>query len=203
MRTGVFFICLHVALPLWGAAPVVTSAGIVHSASYAALANRLPPGGIISIFGVNLARTTAQASAIPLPIVLPTGPQGTRVMFGDVPAPLFFVSSNQINLEVPTTLQPGSTVNLQVISPDGSSAPVPVTVATHAPGIFTADSSGVGLSVSTHVSGGLVNADAPATSSETVVIYGTGFGLGRDAVATGEAATGANPVRVPTLATIG
>ena len=85
--------------------PTLTAAGIVHAASFVPVTGRLPQGGIVSLFGTNLAKSTATAGSVPLPIVLPAAQgQGTRVMIGNIPAPLFYVSPNQINLQVPLEL---------------------------------------------------------------------------------------------------
>lgn len=213
MRRGLFcaliVFCLGVA-PTPAQPPTLTAAGIVHAASFVPVAGGLPQGGIVSLFGTNLAKSTATAGSVPLPIVLPAAQgQGTRVMIGNVPAPLFYVSPNQINLQVPLELAAGSTVNVQVATPDGASAPVPVTITTHVPGIFSLRG-GYGAAVAL-LGSNLVTAAAPAKAGDTIVIYGTGFGPGQQnppagqqgSPASGEAPSAAAPVAIPVQVTIG
>ena len=92
-------------LPLWPATnpaavgppvPAVNAGGVVNSGSYTA--QGVAPGSIVSVFGTNLAASTANASAIPLPTALS---DVISVTFNDIPAGLYFVSQNQINAQLP------------------------------------------------------------------------------------------------------
>jgi len=206
---ALMFFCLGAA-PSSAEPPALTAAGIVHAASFVPVAGGLPQGGIVSLFGTNLAKSIATAGSVPLPIVLPAAQgQGTRVMIGNIPAPLFYVSPNQINLQVPFELAAGSAVNVQVATPDGTSAPVPVTISTHVPGIFNLKG-GYGAAVAL-LGSNLITAAAPAKAGDTIVIYGTGFGPGQQnppagqqgTPASGEAPSGAAPVAIPVQVTIG
>src|SRR5205085_10297472 len=63
---------------------------------------QLASEGIVALFGTALATETAIANTLPLP----TGLQGTSVKVTDKAgterlAPLFFVSPNQLNLQIP------------------------------------------------------------------------------------------------------
>ena len=73
--------------------PLINTGGLVNVASYSA---PLTPGGIASLFGSNLADSTATAG-LPLPTVL----GGVTVAVNGVAAPLYFVSPGQINFQVP------------------------------------------------------------------------------------------------------
>ena len=64
----------------------------MNSASYTT--QGVAPGSIVSIFGTNLAASTATANAVPLPTTLS---DVTSVTFNGIPAGLYFVSQNQIN----------------------------------------------------------------------------------------------------------
>ena len=136
-------------LPLWPATnpavgpsvPAVNGGGVVNSGSYAA--QGVAPGSIVSIFGTNLAASTATASAIPLPTTLS---DVTSVTFNNIPAGLYFVSQNQINAQLPFDVLPAGsgTVNIVVTRGTGTSAPQNVTVAPASPGIFTTTANGLG-----------------------------------------------------------
>ncbi len=56
------------------------------------------PGGIIAIFGTNFSQSIPQqAAVIPLPITM----SGVMVLVNGIPAPLYYVSSTQINAQIP------------------------------------------------------------------------------------------------------
>src|SRR5260370_9474721 len=78
-------------------------AAVVNAASYVAVT---APGAMASIFGTNLARTSAQAGSLPLPY----GLEGTSVYVGGDPAPLLAVTPGQINFIVPPTAASNSVV---------------------------------------------------------------------------------------------
>ena len=84
--------------------------------SSARFTSPVAPGSIASIFPVSgsLGADTGQATALPLPTEI----AGTRVLVDGLPAPLFFVSSNQINFLVPESLAPG-THSIQVVGSSG------------------------------------------------------------------------------------
>lgn len=176
--------------PAFGQAPSVTAFGVVNSASWG---SPVAPGGLISIFGSNLAEQATSASA-PLPFSL----GGTSVTINGFPAALLFVSPTQINAQVPKEVQ----------GPEGSVGTATVTVTTTAgsgstmagvtggsPGLFSLDGSGCGqaaaLSSSTFSA---VTINGPANSaapSDYVTLFGTGFGLWSNQPPDGVAATSA------------
>ena len=114
--------------------PSITPGGIVNSASYAT--NGVAPGSIVSIFGSNLARQTFLASSVPLPTTLDNV---MSVTFNGVPAPLYYVSTGQINVQVPWNL-PSRAVNVVVTTTAGPSTPQSVQVMPAVPGIFAVSS---------------------------------------------------------------
>lgn len=77
--------------------PVISQGGVVNAASYT---QPVVPGSIMAIFGTNLASGVYSAAATPLPTIL----GNTSVSMNGVPAPLFYVSPNQINAQVPSSL---------------------------------------------------------------------------------------------------
>ena len=81
---------------------------MVNAASYA---TGTAPEGLATIFGNGLAQTTATAT-LDASGQLPTELASTRVEIAGVAAQLFFVSPTQINLVVPSGIDPG-TVGVQ------------------------------------------------------------------------------------------
>ena len=161
----------------------VPQAGIVNGASF--LSGAASPGSIISIFGVNLAATAAAAQSLPLPIQL----AGTTVEIGGIAAPLFYVSSSQINAQVPVELS-GTSASLTVRNGASSSAPVTIFLRSAGPGIFTRASTGSGPGAITHASSQLpVSAELPASPGDFVQLFATGLGRVSPAVSSGRPAS--------------
>jgi uncharacterized protein (TIGR03437 family) len=100
---------------------------IVNSASFAGPA---APGTLVSIFGENLARGNAAATAVPLSSSL----GGATIFINGSPAPLLYASSGQINFQMPLV---GAGTASMLVQRDGiSSNPVSIVVAPSVPGIF-------------------------------------------------------------------
>ena len=124
---------------------------VLSSVSAASLAQGfVAPESIVSGFGVNLATATEAAGSVPLPTTLAgisvavTDSQG-----GQRPAPLFFVSPEQINYQIPpgTSLGEGVVSVHRAIDPLGGNvlASGKVQVASVAPALFAANSDGRGV----------------------------------------------------------
>jgi uncharacterized protein (TIGR03437 family) len=120
------------------------NAAIAASAASFNLFN-LAPEAISSLFGANLATSTQVAQSLPLPTQLAGVSLRLRDQSGvERNAPLFFVSPNQLNFQVPAGLANGVAV-LTVLNGNNTVATGTLAIAPVAPGIFTADASGAGL----------------------------------------------------------
>jgi len=147
--------------------PTVQSAS--NSASFTTSA---APGGILSIFGTQLAPATASAPSLPLPTML----AGTTVTIGGVSAPLYYVSPMQLNVQIPYEVSAGSAIGLRVINNSESSF-YTFNVSTAAPAIFTTNSQGTGQGAILNTAYQLVDASNPATPGSTYLqIYCMGLG---------------------------
>jgi uncharacterized protein (TIGR03437 family) len=117
------------------------------------------------------------------------------------PAPLTFVSANQINLIVPyaTGSNSESYVYFQVINNGAASNTVMVYSNNTAPGVFALTQNGgsfppgIGPAAVTHADNSLVTSSNPAKVGETLVLYVTGLGSVTPAVADG-APAGSSPL---------
>jgi uncharacterized protein (TIGR03437 family) len=157
-------------------------AAVANAASFSA-GTALSPGALLTVFGRNLARQTAEASSLPLPRAM----GGVRVRIGGIEAPLRFVSPFQLNVQVPFELQPSPT-NLTIVLDGVESGPLAVTVNSAGPGIFTLSSDGTGGGIFQHgVDFTPVTKSSPARPRETVLIYATGLGAVLPVVASGAA----------------
>ena len=145
--------------------PQLTQGGIVNVANFQP---KVAAGGIIAIFGRNLA-STATAPGTPLPGVL----GGTCVTLNNSPLPLFATSPGQINAQLPPTLAAGNyPVVVRSIASQVASNTLTSAVAKYAPAIFV-DQDGPAIF---HADGNRVDKNHPATRDEHLTIYVTGLG---------------------------
>ncbi|HEY3840141.1 MAG TPA: IPT/TIG domain-containing protein [Bryobacteraceae bacterium] len=165
-----------------GSGVFISPYGVVNAASNAPGGSPLSPGEFVTVYGSNLAGSTLQAGA-PYPLTL----GGVTVTVNNVPAPIYLVSANQINFLVPFAVT-GSTANIVVKNATGTSNTVSLPLAATSPGIYSVDLSGAGYGVILHADYSLVSPSSPASQGETVLVYLTGLGAVKPAVADGVAA---------------
>jgi uncharacterized protein (TIGR03437 family) len=155
---------------LFDSVPYIAPTGVQNGAGSTPQSG-VAPGSVISIFGANLASAVATGPNSPLTQTL----SGTVVQVGTRLLPLFFVSPGQINAELPADMSLGSqtlTVSAQG-QPDVNAT---FTIVRDAPGIFQQLVNGQSFAVALHEDGSAVTTDSPATASELLTVYGTGFG---------------------------
>lgn len=185
-------------LIIGGQAVTIRQAGkatIVSAASYNS--SEVAAETIATVFGFNLAAATQAAPTLPLPTSL----GGTTVKMKDSlnilrESPLFFVSPGQINYQIP----PGTAAGLasvMIIAADTTVATGTVKIATVAPGLFSANSSGQGVAAAVVLrvrDGGAQSFEpiaqydvsrqqfvsvpidlGPATDQVFLILYGTGW----------------------------
>jgi|GEM_PF-2009564 len=161
------------------AAPALDASALVNAASYQ---TTVSPGSIAALFGRDLGPQTTIASGAFLPRRL----GGTSVEFDGIPAPLFFVSPTQINLQVPWELEGRQASTIAVTAAGGlESEPQEVVFTKFSPGIFTMDATGSGQgAVVDAVTGELAAPPdsvpgypcAPVRQGNNVLIFATGLG---------------------------
>jgi uncharacterized protein (TIGR03437 family) len=95
-------LCSAAWSPAQAQIPAISPNGLVNGAT--GRSNSSVPvaarGSLVSIFGSNLASTTLTANGVPVPKQLGS----TQVFFGNIPAPLLYVSPNEIKAQVPFEL---------------------------------------------------------------------------------------------------
>jgi uncharacterized protein (TIGR03437 family) len=167
----------------------------VSAASF--IGQTLASESIVAAFGETLATTTQSADALPLPTTL----AGTQILIKDSvgverPAPLFIVSPQQVNYQIP----PGTAVGPAMVTArigDIRVAGETVQIAATAPGLFSANANGQGVAAAVALR---VKADGsslyeqvarfdaaqnrvvavpldlgPETDQVFLILYGTGF----------------------------
>ena len=115
----------------------------VSAASYKA--DQLAPGSIVAAYGTEMASSAETAPGLPLPKSLGDTSVIIRDSAGkEITAPLFFVSSGQINFLIPEDVSTGQ-ASIQVVAPDGRISSGTTMISQTAPGLFSADASGKGI----------------------------------------------------------
>jgi len=141
------------------------------------------PGSLVSIFGTNLASSTATASSVPFSTTL----TDVKVTFNGIPAAISGTfpdpkNGDQLNVQVPWEVLPllppgtGTTTNVQVVVTKNNvaSAPQSVQVTAAAPGIFAITlangavvGAGLGQAIAYGNSDGIIAAPAGAITGLT------------------------------------
>jgi len=131
----------------------------------------LAPGLAAYVKGSSLAPVASE----PRPFV--TTYNGTTVLVGGLAAPLYYVSDGQLNIQIPTELEPGREYSLLVAANGGYALPDSILVAPAQPGVFYFDDGGVARLTAQHFSDySLVTSASPAKPGETLTIYLIGMG---------------------------
>ncbi|MGA3099836.1 MAG: hypothetical protein ABSF25_25560, partial [Bryobacteraceae bacterium] len=140
------------------------------------------PGGLISIWGQQMSPVNMATSQIPLPTALGE----SCVMVNGAPIPLLFVSSEQINAQLPFNVEGSAT--LAILTPGGLSDNYYLTVSPTAPSIFLSGSAGPLTGLATVVrydNGELVTPTNPLHANDIISVYLTGMGATIPAVDAG------------------
>lgn len=159
------------------AAGVPAIQSVLNGASFAP--GPVSPGEIISIFGSNMGPTPGSGFA-PLNGKIDVTLAGTQVLFDNVPAPLIFVSSAQINAIVPyevaSLVGTATGTKVTVVRGAVASSPLLVAVAATSPAIFSTLQTGNGQGAILNQDLSPNTANNPAAKGSVVLIYGTGEG---------------------------
>ena len=149
----------------------------------------LGPGNIVQIYGKHLAGQSVAPATLPLPTIV----SGTKVLIGGVASPLFYVSSGQINAQVPFELTPGKQYQVIVSANGALTAPETIQLNAGTPATLQFTS---GLIVAQHQDGSLILDTSPAKPGELIVFYMTGLGATDIDVPSGQPAPADPPARV-------
>lgn len=174
-----------------GAPPSTFRDAITNGASY--VVRYLTKGAIGAMFGLfqtalSGSTTEPEEAARATSAGLPTVINGTEVLFNGNPIPLFFVTSQQIDFQVPTD-QPAGEVTIVVTQGTKQSAAFTIMIsATPTPGIILIDPSIAGAN---HAAVQNQNFSEnlpsnPAKPGEVVMVYVTGLGDTDISVASGQ-----------------
>ena len=132
------------------------------------------PGSVAAIIGANLVDRTEQGPSGPLAQTL----AGAVVRIGTRLLPLFWVSPERIDFEVPSDLEPGS-YRITIQRSGQPEVASDMLVVRNAPGLFTRDDGAAGqtpIAVAIRANGTQITADSPAVPGEQLTLLATGAG---------------------------
>jgi uncharacterized protein (TIGR03437 family) len=186
------------AIPQYLSVPVVFVVGPSSIASIAAVTNAasfqnaVAPGSLATVWGSALAPATQAAGSLPLPLAI----EGVSATVNGLPAPLLYVSSGQVNIQIPYETGAGTAV--LGVNNNGQIASYSFPVAASGPGIFSnAFIDPTGAAVTSAPRGGILT------------LFMTGDGDASPPIATGAPPPAGTPVaslpapRLPVTVTVG
>jgi uncharacterized protein (TIGR03437 family) len=146
------------------------------------------PGMLLSVYGTAMGDYPLSASAIPLPSYL----AGFEAYINGISAPLYYVSPNQVNIQIPYETRPGQ-ATLSLGNPFENAPDYTLQITSVAPGIF--------------MSSGYVSAPfSSAARGQTTTLFITGDGRVTPSLADGTAPSASQtvkPVNAPTVTVAG
>ena len=173
------------ALPAFSQTPVISDSGIVNSVTRDST-QPVAPGSIVSIFGNQLASTSATADSVPLSMSI----AGVSVTFNGIPAAIRLVSPTLISVQVPweTVAADGTTTGTAsvVVTQNGTPSDAKnVALAAYSPGIYAIDNlARTNMALAINADGSLAQpvglipglTSHPAQSGDVLMLLATGLG---------------------------
>lgn len=149
----------------------------------------LAPGTIAQVYGAGLASTAVSPGVVPLPTMF----NNTSALIGTTEAPLYFLSTGQINIQIPyeTTATQQTPIILNVNN--AYTVPLMLEIVPAAPGVLSAldgptppsVQNGAHIIAQHSADGSLVTSSSPAKPGEYLVMYLVGMGATNPPVASG------------------
>jgi len=194
--------------------PQINAGGVISASEYGA-SSTIAPGDWIEIYGTNLAGNTRswqqsdfKGSSAPTSLDL------TSVTIGGQAAYVYYISPNQVDVQVPSSVGPG-TQPVIVTTELGTSNTVNVNVAATSPGLLAPASFKIGgtqyavaflantmtIILPTGAIAGLTT--QPALPGQTITLYGVGFGAVMPNIPAGQIVGGVNTLSSPVQISIG
>jgi uncharacterized protein (TIGR03437 family) len=171
----------------------------VNAAAYSP-SGRVSPGEIFSLYGTGLGPVAGVSGQFDSTGKLPAKLAGIQVTCNGIPAPLLYVSANQINAVVPFEVSGKPSISVQVTSPSSSTPSLKLGLVPAFPEIFSflaGPPPVVDYAVALNGDGSINSANNPAKPGSTVTFWVNGAGLFTPALPDGEIAQA--PLPTPAL----
>ena len=166
-------------------APVLFPRGTVNA--FYRSSGVLAPGTVAEVYGSSLATSTVSP-----PLPLPFSLNSTSLLIGGASPPLFFLSSGQLNVQIPIELQGGRQYQIIVSANGAITLPDTLDMNPVQPGVLAFDDGHT--KAQRPGDGTLVDAARPAKAGEILTLYLLGMGATNPAVPTGQLAPIVEPL---------
>jgi uncharacterized protein (TIGR03437 family) len=163
----------------------ITPGGVVNAAGFGP--GPVAPGSIATVFGSFAVNLGDPATAPPLATIR----SGLSIQFqtpGILSAPLFYVSAEQVNLQIPWELAGQTSVKASAVLNGNAGPSQTLALAPFAPGIFAVNANGQGAVVDSSYR--LVDLTNPTTAGNAIQIFCTGLGAVTNPPPSGNPASG-------------
>jgi uncharacterized protein (TIGR03437 family) len=140
------------------------------------------PGGLISVFGSQMAPVNMATKEIPLPTAL----ADSCLTVNGVPVPVLFVSGGQINGQLPFNVDGNAQMTLR--TPGGISDNFNFSILPAAPSIFRSGTGGSLATITRADNGEFITPTNPIHYGDSITIWATGLGRTNPPIDTGMAA---------------
>src|SRR5690349_19934188 len=157
----------------WNYDAAVAAPSITQLVNAADQTSPVAPGGLITVFGSNLSPINLATNEIPLPTAL----ADSCLSVNGVPVPMLFVSSSQINAQLPFNVDGNATMVLR--TPGGISDNYLFSILPAAPSVFRTGTAGPETGLATVVrseNSQIVTPTNPIHPGDTITIFATGLG---------------------------
>jgi uncharacterized protein (TIGR03437 family) len=176
-----------VSVSLTVTAPLPTVTGLTNAGSF--VSGSISPGEIITLFGTNIGPSTAAGLALDTTGKVSTTIGGVQVLVSGFACPMVFANATQVSAVVPYEIAGFVSADVFVRFAGVASNAIHVNVATTAPGLFTANSSGKGPGAILNGNNSFNSPNNPAAKGEIVALYMTGEGQTSPRGVTGKVTT--------------
>ncbi|HTC89345.1 MAG TPA: putative Ig domain-containing protein [Bryobacteraceae bacterium] len=151
----------------------------------------LSPGTIAQVYGTGLASSSNSTGPAPLPMTF----DNTFALVGSTQAPLYFLSSGQINIQVPNEAPATQQVPIVLSVNNALTLPVMLSIVPATPGVLSSDDgptppdvqNGAHIIAQHSADFSLVSSANPAKAGEYLVMYLVGMGPTNPSVPSGAA----------------
>ena len=148
---------------------------VQNAASYRSYGTTVAPGELLTLQGAGIGPQTGVSGSAGADGLLGTSLAGVQVFFDQYAAPLMYVQSGQINLQVPWEVAGQSSTIVQVIYNQTKLNSFSLSVQGAAPGIFYAPYPSLAALV-VNQDGSINSSSNPANPGDIITFYGTGAG---------------------------
>lgn len=141
---------------------------------------RFAPGMLATIKPSTNSTFGSGATVVNSQVPIPTTLGDLQVLVGGIPAPVLYVSPNQINFQVPSTISPASNlveVDVVKVSTNQTLAAWLFRIEAYSPGLFTVDASGAGPLLALNQDNTINDNGHRAKAGTIIQLFGTGQGF--------------------------